>query len=158
MGKAADPGGSSGAGQRLTESNGFLIAMLGQESRRRFMAHVSQWEVGWPQQRVLSALLEIGASGTTSQRQLSELVDIDPRNIVPIIDLLEQRRLIERVPDPSDRRKSGVALTDEGARLARKIHDAADMLEHQMFAGLSPDEQNTLHDILLKLYRSVQEQ
>ena len=122
------------------------------------MAHVSQWEVGWPHQRVLSALLELGAGGTTSQRQLSELADIDPRNIVPVIDLLEQRQLIERVPDPSDRRKSGATLTDDGAKLARKIHDAAVMLEQQMFSGLSADEQDTLHDILLKLYRIVQEQ
>jgi len=158
VGEAGDLGESSGPSERLTGSNGFLIAMLGQESRRRFMAHVSQWEVGWPHQRVLSALLELGAGGTTSQRQLSELADIDPRNIVPVIDLLEQRRLIERVPDPSDRRRSGAALTDDGARLARKIHDAAVMLERQMFSGLSADEQDTLHDILLKLYRIVREQ
>jgi MarR family transcriptional regulator, lower aerobic nicotinate degradation pathway regulator len=153
-----ETGESSGANEHLTDSNGFLIAMLGQESRRRFMAHVSQWEVGWPHQRVLSILAGLGAGGTTSQRQLSELADIDPRNIVPVIDLLEQRQLIVRAPDPSDRRKSGVTLTGDGARLARKIQDAAVMLEQQMFSGLGADEQDTLHDILLKLYRSVQEQ
>src|SRR5262249_26579865 len=158
MGEAGDPGEPAGASERLTDSNGFLIAMLGQESRRRFMAHVSQWEVGWPHQRVLGALLELGAGGTTSQRQLSELADIDPRNIVPVIALLEQRPIMKRVREPTDGRKSGATLTDDGAKLARKIHEAAVMVEQEMFSGLSADEQDMLHDTLLKLYGIVQEQ
>src|SRR5262245_10215455 len=96
---------------QLTESNGFLIAMIGNESRRRVMAQVNRWDVGWPHQRVLSALLALGPDGTASQKHLSACVQVDPRNLVAILDTPEERKLVERVPNPKDRRSYGITLT-----------------------------------------------
>jgi DNA-binding MarR family transcriptional regulator len=141
---------------QLTESNGFLIAALGQESRRRFMAHVNRWDLGWPHQSVLGALLNAWPEGTTSQKQLSVYVHIDPRNLVTILDTLGARKLIERTPNPQDRRSYGIQLTPGGADLARELRAAGAQLERDFFAILSQAEQDTLHQLLLKLYRGIE--
>jgi DNA-binding MarR family transcriptional regulator len=140
----------------LTESNGFLIAVIGQESRRRFVAHVNRWDLGWPHQSVLGALLHLGPDGTASQKRLSEYVHIDPRNLVAILDTLEERTLVERVPNPQDRRSYGITLTRSGARLARELRAIGAQLEHDFFACLSQAEQDILHQLLLKLYRGIE--
>ena len=142
---------------QLIESTGYLLAAIGQESRRQWMEHVSRWDLGWPHQSVLGALLTSGDEGTASQKRLSEFVGIDPRNLVAILDVLEKRRLVERTSNPRDRRTSGVKLTQTGASLARELRAAAVALERRFFASLSQDEQNTLHQLLLKLYRGVED-
>ena len=140
----------------LSESNGFLIAVLGQESRRRFMAHINRWDLGWPHQSVLGALLNAGPDGVTSQRRLSAYVHIDPRNLVTILDALEGRQLVERTPNPQDRRSYGITLTQSGARLASELRTASAQLESDFFACLSEAEQESLHQLLLKLYRGIE--
>src|SRR5215831_6830192 len=79
---------------QLTDSSGYLIAALGQESRRRFIAHINRWDLGWPHQSVLGALLNAGPDGVTSQKRLSAYVHVDPRNLVAILDTLEERNLV----------------------------------------------------------------
>jgi DNA-binding MarR family transcriptional regulator len=39
------------------------------------------------------------------------------------VDRVERRRLVERCPDPHDRRACNIALTSEGARLGYQSHD-----------------------------------
>jgi DNA-binding MarR family transcriptional regulator len=152
----AAPGDADDMVERLTESNGFLIAALGQESRRRFMAHVNRWDLGWPHQSVLGALLNAGPDGMASQKRLSAYVLIDPRNLVAILDTLEERKLIERTPNPQDRRSYGIRLTQSGADLARELRAAGDQLERDFFASLSQAEQDAFHQLLLKLYRGIE--
>jgi len=64
---------------------------------------------------VLGLLFE---RGDLSQRQLIETMDADKSTMVYLIDELESQGLVERRPDPSDRRAYAVHLTDAGrARL-----------------------------------------
>jgi DNA-binding MarR family transcriptional regulator len=139
----------------LLQSNGYLIAALGAESRRRFMDAVNQWEVGWQHQSVLTALLGLDEHGATSQKQLADFVGIDPRNLVAVIDGLEQRHLIERLPNPEDRRSYSIKLTAEGVKLAKQILTMSEQLEADMFACLTTAEKTTLHNILLKLHENM---
>lgn len=67
------------------------------------------------------------------------------------LDRLEQAGLVDRLPDPADRRGRLVALTDRG----RELVDAAvvDHLanEERLLAALSPSERGVLSDLLRKL-------
>ena len=125
--------------EQLTESSGFLLAELGQESHDRFMAHVNRHELGWPHQSVLTALLDLREDGATSQKQLGEFARIDPRNLVAILDALEARALVERVPIPADRRRSGIRLTERGGQLARELRATGVALEREFLAPLGDD-------------------
>jgi DNA-binding MarR family transcriptional regulator len=43
--------------------------------------------------------------------------EFDPSNVTGLADRLEERGLIERRPDPADRRIKAIAMTEEGSRL-----------------------------------------
>ncbi len=141
----------------LLESDGFLLASLGAESRQRFMQAVSRWDVGWQHQSVLTALLLLAKHGEPSQQQLGDFVGIDRRNLVPVIDGLEERGLVERTADPTDRRRYRVRLTASGKAMAQQIEAARQELEETMFACLTADEKGHLHRLLLTLHRSIEE-
>jgi MarR family transcriptional regulator, lower aerobic nicotinate degradation pathway regulator len=139
------------------ESNGFLIARIGSESHKRFVDTIAQWDLGMYQQAVLTTLVELTGKGPTSQKQLGDFVGIDPRNLVPVIDSLEERDLVKRLSDSSDRRLSILQLTAKGKSLAEKIRTAGQNLEEKMFACLSDKEKNSFHTLLLKLYNSLED-
>ena len=54
-------------------------------------------------------------------RELAERLKSDPSNVTGLIDRLEARGLVERRPDPNDRRIKGLALTAAGARLRERL-------------------------------------
>lgn len=141
---------------QLIESDGFIIASLGSESHRRFAKVINQWDLGMHQQAVLTALVELDDEGVTSQKELGDIVGIDPRNIVPVLDSLENRNLVERISDQDDRRRYSIRLTKQGRDLAQKIKSSGQELEEKMFAALNQSERRTLHDLLLKLYNSIE--
>lgn len=140
---------------QLIESDGFLIASLGSEAHRRFAECISQWNLGMYQQAVLTTLATLINQGVTSQKQLGDLTGIDPRNLVPVIDTLEERQLVERIPDPADRRRFTIKLTAAGRQLAGRVTQSSKELEENMFESLNKQEKATLHKLLLKLHQAV---
>ena len=51
-------------------------------------------------------------------RKLAQKLKCEPSNVTGIVDRLEARGLVERRPDPADRRVKVAAATDEGRRVA----------------------------------------
>src|SRR3954469_17208190 len=82
----------------------------------------------------LTASMMLTSSGTTKR-----------------LDKLEAAGLIAREPDPTDRRGTLIALTDEGRRVIDAV--TADHLanEAELISALSADEQRRLADLLRKL-------
>ncbi|MFE0513384.1 MarR family winged helix-turn-helix transcriptional regulator [Streptomyces sp. NPDC058964] len=70
-----------------------------------------------PQQvKVLLALDE-----ALPMRRLAERVGADPSNLTGMVDRLQGRGLVERVPDPADRRIKRIAATEAGHAAARDL-------------------------------------
>jgi DNA-binding MarR family transcriptional regulator len=67
---------------------------------------------------------------------------------------LEKAGLIERRPNPSDKRGTLVALTADGLELIEKAVVAHVANQHLIVDGLSKDEQETLSALLEKLLSS----
>lgn len=81
--------------------------------------------------------------------QLAELLYCDASNVTALVDRLEDRGLIERRPDPDDRRVKRIELTAAGADLL------APALERLFVAppgveGLPAADQRKLRDLLVK--------
>lgn len=136
----------------LEASTAYLLARTGMESRRRWARMLADRELAPAHYGVLMALGQLGA---TSQRELSRLVGIDPRNAVPVIDLLEDRGLIQRRPDPVDRRRNAIVLTSAGRAVMNDLGRAGTSLEEDMLGSLSDRERRALHRLLRKLFREV---
>ena len=58
---------------------------------------------------------------TLPMGQIAELLFCDASNVTLLVDRLEQRGLIERRPDPADRRVKQIAVTPAGRKLQRKV-------------------------------------
>ena len=89
--------------------------------------------------------------GITS-RQLCTALNIQPPNLVGMINQLEKRSLITRRPHPSDGRAMGLHLTPEGRKLSRQAEGTAAELEEAATARLSQAERQTLIKLLKKIY------
>ncbi|MPZ51604.1 MAG: MarR family transcriptional regulator [Acidimicrobiia bacterium] len=136
----------------LSSSSGYLLARLGAESRRRWARMLSERGLTPYHFGVLMALDEIGE---TYQQRLSATIGVDPRNAVTIFDVLEERKLIARASDQTDRRKRAVVLTAAGRAAVRDLRRAGVTLEQGMLAALTDREQTTLQRLLLKLFEST---
>ncbi|WP_327694590.1 MarR family winged helix-turn-helix transcriptional regulator [Streptomyces sp. NBC_00459] len=86
-------------------------------------------------------------------RQLARKLRCEPSNVTGIVDRLESRDLVERRPDPSDRRVKLAACTDEGLRVARSLRDSLDFAREPL-AGLSDDERVLLRGLLLRMVQA----
>jgi DNA-binding MarR family transcriptional regulator len=90
----------------------------------------------------------IAANPGLSQTALGIALGIDRSSVVPLIDKLEGRRLVERAPHPRDRRSHALRLTDDGAALFEGARAAVARHEAHIFAPLDPAERETLARLL----------
>jgi MarR family transcriptional regulator, lower aerobic nicotinate degradation pathway regulator len=134
------------------QSVGFLLALLGAESRRRFGETLAAHQLRLSHYGVLMTLANVGP---ISQQSLARAIGIDPRNVVPVIDALEERGLLERGVDPDDRRRHRIGLTSEGHASLERLRESGERLEQEMLAGLDETERTVLRSVLGKLHRSL---
>ncbi len=66
------------------------------------------------------------------------------------MDRLESRGLVERRPDPADRRVKVAAATEEGRRMARDLRENLHFAREPL-AALSDDERGALRDLLRRM-------
>lgn len=104
---------------------------------------------------MLMALDELGASG---QQRLSELIGIDPRNAVPVVDALAERDLLIREVDPTDRRRRVLTLTESGRDMVHELTETGAGIEAEFLRALDPADQSELHRMLLALLAATTEQ
>ncbi|POX53774.1 MarR family transcriptional regulator [Streptomyces sp. Ru71] len=83
-------------------------------------------------------------------RKLAQKLKCEPSNVTGIVDRLEARGLVERRPDPADRRVKLAAATDEGRRVARDLRDGL-RFAREPLAGLSDAERESLRDLLRRM-------
>ena len=83
-------------------------------------------------------------------RRLAQKLRCEPSNVTGIVDRLETRGLVERRPDPNDRRVKLAAATEEGRRMARSLQESLDFAREPL-AGLSAKERESLRDLLQKM-------
>ncbi len=62
----------------------------------------------------LAALEHLQAAGAINQRRLGERLSMNPAAITAMIDRLERRCYVERIPNPEDRRSVLVGITEAG--------------------------------------------
>lgn len=132
-----------------------LEAQIGHLLRRAHQRHAALFEKGLgdldltPTQ--FAALVKISDRGEVSQNLLGRLTAMDPATIQGVIQRLMGRGLIERRPDPADRRATLLRLTDAGTNLAREAVARAKAVTQATLEPLPAAERDTLLKLLRKL-------
>lgn len=107
---------------------------------------------------VLATLRRSGAPYRLTPTDLYRELILTSGAMTNRIDVLERAGLVERHPDPSDRRGTLIGLTAEGKALTDRAMAAHLEGESQMTAHLSKDEQRGLAELLQKLLSSMEEE
>lgn len=100
---------------------------------------------------VLAALRRSGKPYRLSPTELYNSLLISSGAMTNRIDRLEELGLVERAPDPHDRRSVSVALTSKGRQVIDKALSDHIAKEHDLLSGLTPKEQKQLAGLLRKL-------
>ena len=91
------------------------------------------------------------ASGA-SQRELADLMHIEPPTLVRHLDRLEADGYVERRPDPDDRRRLLVFVTAAGRRRLTELHKVAERTDADLRSLLTDHEIEILGDALLRVH------
>jgi len=145
--------GSPGEDLAFEGGAGFLLSRTGSLARRSWTRMLAERELTPHHYGVLMALGELGRP--CGQKRLSELIGVDPRNVVPIIDALVDRGLLVREVDPSDRRRRVLALIGPGHDMVRDLTETGAAIEARFLQALDPTDQKELHRILIALLPSA---
>jgi DNA-binding MarR family transcriptional regulator len=101
--------------------------------------------------RELGILLVIASHEPGSQQQAAQRLGIDRTSMVARIDALEDKGLVSRHPQPGDRRRNVVELTDAGRDTVERATEASERAEAALLASLTPEEGNHLREALQAL-------
>jgi DNA-binding MarR family transcriptional regulator len=105
-----------------------------------------------------AVLLALTAQPARSQAALAAQIGADKTRLIPILDDLQKRGLIERHPDPADRRSHLLAVTPEGHRVSARTQQEIQLQEDQLLAALPPGDQAALFRSLQVLSAQIREQ
>ncbi|MFI6694220.1 MarR family winged helix-turn-helix transcriptional regulator [Streptomyces sp. NPDC050433] len=83
-------------------------------------------------------------------RRIAQRLKCEPSNVTGIVDRLESRGLVERRPDPADRRVKLAAPTEKGRSTAQQLRDGLNFAREPL-ADLSVAERTVLRDLLRRM-------
>ena len=88
-----------------------------------------------------------------AQQELGEMLQMDPNNLVLLLNELEAAGYTERHRDPGDRRRHRVELTPVGRQALEQGERAQETIEDEILGELSTDEREALRRLLMKALR-----
>ena len=94
------------------ESLGFLLIDVSRHMRRAFQRQLEGSSLTQAQAR---ALIYVSRHEGVRQVELAELLEVQPITLARLLDQLAEAGLVERRPDPADRRAYQVFLTPDAA-------------------------------------------
>jgi len=93
-------------------------------------------------------LLALDRSSMRTQAALAAAIGADKTRIIRDLDELQQRGLIERRPDPDDRRVRLLAITDAGRTVKNAVQEEIQRGEERWLGNLSTAERRTFLRVL----------
>ncbi|HEX2901853.1 MAG TPA: MarR family transcriptional regulator [Jatrophihabitans sp.] len=100
---------------------------------------------------VLSELALHSDDGCSTPSRLADVIGVSPSTMTHRLDLLVERGLVQRAPDPDNRTRMKIKLTRAGRELFRRAVLDADLTESQVLSALSVAERAQLADLLEKV-------
>jgi DNA-binding MarR family transcriptional regulator len=134
----------TGADETLADA----FRSVSRQLRETSQETLAPWDINPSQFRALRVLNHRGAIRLSD---LSGRLHIAPRSATEVVDALESRGLVERRPDPSDRRATLVELTAHGTGVLQAISAARGTEAERVFDRLTPADRDHLARILRQL-------
>lgn len=131
---------------------GYLLADNSRLARRAFDERVRADGVTGPQARLLLMLERTPAE---HQGFYADLLDVEPITLCRMVDRLEDAGLVERRPDPGDRRARRLHLTDKSREKLARVRERLDEMVDEMLTDLSDGERREFVRMLKVLHTNL---
>lgn len=125
-----------------------ISRMMRQDFDRR-IANVGVTRSQW------SMIVAVARHPGSTQRQVSELLEMSEASAGRLIDRLCADGLLERQERNDDRRARSVFVTDKAKPILEQLGEIARASEGRVFQGLSEDDLGQLSRLLDKVYRNL---
>jgi MarR family transcriptional regulator for hemolysin len=93
-----------------------------------------------------------------SQKELSELLEVEPITVARLIDRLESRGMVERRPDPKDRRIWRLHLMPSALPVLREIDLQRAEMTNMVTAGIADEAIETMIETLLRMKSTLSQE
>jgi DNA-binding MarR family transcriptional regulator len=134
--------------EELVASSTFLLKRLGFTAKELSMTAYQETGLHPYHHGILTVL---GDRSLDTQGAIADALGYDRGQLVGLLDDLEERRLVERRRDPSDRRRHIVRLTPDGEKMLRRLRALSRQIEDEFLSPLSDQERADLHALLYRL-------
>lgn len=108
-------------------------------------------EIGLKDARDWLVLAALDDDRPRTQLELSRVVCVDKTTLISVLDRLEQRGLVARTVDPSDRRVRIPQITAAGRRIYAKFETAREAAEANALDGVNEADHSLLLDLLARI-------
>ena len=98
-----------------------------------------------------AVLVALRESGPASQADLSRRTGVYRSDLVAVLNELAERGLVERTPDPGDRRRNVITITSQGRQHLRRLDKLISELQEDLLAPLTQPEREQLTGLLARL-------
>ena len=132
---------------------GMLIGQIHRLSTKKFVqnSHNSGIDISMDQWLVLGPIWE---NEGISHKEISEYSLKDKTSVTKIIDTLEKKNLVVRVPDQLDHRIKRVVLSNKGKKLFLEVIPVMELTRDQLRKGITDKEIELLRSVLSKIYKN----
>jgi DNA-binding MarR family transcriptional regulator len=125
----------------MNENLGTVLLDVARHLRRSFDARARGIGVTRPQWQVLTMLRRHEG---VNQGKLADLLEVEPITVCRMVDRLQEADLVERRPDPADRRAWCLFLTADAQGVIESLWPLADSMFEEAFEGVSPEERSNM--------------
>ncbi|MCA1940446.1 MAG: MarR family winged helix-turn-helix transcriptional regulator [Caenispirillum bisanense] len=126
---------------------GFLLRKAQQRHLNIFATHIGEDLTA----QQFAALAKLHEGGPSSQNSLGRQTAMDVATIKGVVSRLKDRGLVDKSPDPQDKRLHLIDLTAEGRRTIERVLPLAREISRMTLAPLDRAEQQTLLRLLKKI-------
>ena len=133
---------------------GFVLVDVARLLRRRFEKALENAGLGLTVAEART-LAFVSRRPGLRQSTLADELSVEPMTLVGFLDRLEAAGLVERIPDPADRRAKLIRLTPSAANIVRRIRTIGKSVREEAERGVDPAVLETMRLTLLKLQDNI---
>ncbi len=114
--------------------------------------------IGFVRPAYLGSLMSLWREDGLRVIDLGRRAGLEPSTMTGLLDRMERDGLVERRPDPADRRVLKIFLTETGARIRQTVIGIVDGTLLRVLSGVGRGEIDTLKELLRKVLVNVREE
>jgi DNA-binding MarR family transcriptional regulator len=131
---------------------GFLLKEVTRRYVLRFEVRAREISLNLAQAKTLTRLEK---NQGVSQARLAELAEVDAMAMVRILDRMEADGLLERRPDPADRRARCLYLTAKAKPILGEIWRLSEETREELFAGVGKADREVFMSVLEHIHDTL---